>query len=95
MSQLLEYGTGGTAATGAGCNHWRKGAQAHGLQDFLTDNDFLCARGAGFGRKGNSNGVADAFLQQYGQSCGGSHNALAAHASLSQTEMQWVTATAA
>ena len=62
---------------------------------FLDRNDFLSARTAGLGGQGDSDGVADTFLQQYSQGSGRCHNTFATHASLGQTEMEWIAATAA
>ena len=90
LCQLLEIRAGGAAAAGAGDYHGREGAQAHGLQDFLGNDDFLRAVAAGFGRQGHANGITDAFLQQDTHRSGGGHDALAAHAGFGQSEMQGI-----
>ena len=41
FGKALEIITGGASAAGAGHDHGREGAQAHGLQNLLRDDDFL------------------------------------------------------
>ena len=78
LGQVLEEFRGGAATARAGGDHRRERTQSHGLQQFLRDHDFLGARGAGFGRERDADGVADAFLQQYRERGAGGDDALAA-----------------
>lgn len=41
LGQPLEVVACGAAASGASDHHWREGSKAHGLQDFLGNDDFL------------------------------------------------------
>src|SRR5690606_32429542 len=92
VGQFLEECAAGAPAARAGHDHRRKGAQVHGLEDFLRDDDFARAVPAGFGRERDANGVADALLQQHRQSGGRGDDALAAHAGLGQAQVQRVVA---
>ena len=92
LRQLLEELAGGAAATRAGGHHRRERAQAHGLQQFLRDDDFVGARLARLRRQRDADGVADAFLQQHRQRRRRGDDALAADAGLGQAEVQRVVA---
>ena len=92
VGQLLEGGRRRAAAAGTGDHHGRELAQAHGLQDFLADDDFARAVAARLGRERDADGVANAFLQQHGQGRRGRHDALAAHARFRQAQVQRIVA---
>ena len=62
------------------------------MQDFLSDYDFLGPAAARLRGERDADRVADAFLQQHRQRGGRGHDALAAHASLGQPQMQRVIA---
>ncbi|MNI35030.1 hypothetical protein D3C73_890410 [compost metagenome] len=59
----------------------------------MRHNRFAAAVAAGFRRQRNTDGVADALLQQHGQRGGGGHDALATHAGFGQAQMQGVITT--
>ena len=63
VRQILEHGRGGTPAARARCDQWHKGTQAHGLQNFLADDDFARAVATGLGRQRYPDGIANAVLQ--------------------------------
>jgi hypothetical protein len=86
--QLLEHGGGGAAAAGAGGDHRHKLPEAHHLQQFLGDNDFAGAVASGLRCQRDSDGVADARLQDDAHGRGRGDDALRAHAGLGQAQMQ-------
>ena len=57
-----------------------------------ADADFFGAVAAGRGGERDADGVADAFLQDHGQSSGGGDDAFGAHAGFGEAEMQRVVA---
>ena len=88
--QFLERGRGGAAAARTGRNQRHEGAEAHGVQQFLRDLNFQRAVAAGLGGERNADGVADTVLQQDAECGRGRHDALRAHASFGQAEMDGV-----
>ena len=92
IGKFLENSRGGAATAGACNDHRCEFAQAHRLQNFLRHYNLFRAIAAGLGGKRYADGVADPRLQQYRQRSGRGHNALAAHTSLGQSEMQRIIA---
>ena len=92
LGEFLEVGARRAATAGACDDHGREGPQAHGLQYFLRNDDFLGAIAARLGRQRDANRVADAFLQQNSDRGGGRDDALAAHARFGQPQVQRVIA---
>src|SRR5690554_6017132 len=92
VGELLKHRAAGAPASWAGHHHGSEGAQPHALQDLLCNLHLATPIAAGLWCKRNTNGVAYALLQQDRQGCGGSHNALAAHAGFGQAQMQGVIA---
>ena len=91
--QFLERGRGGAAATGACRDQRHEGTEAHGLQQFLRNLHFAGAVAAGLRRQRNTDGVADALLQQDTERRGRRHDALRAHAGFGEAEMDGVIGT--
>ena len=65
VGELLEECARGAPAARACDDQRRERAQAHGLQDFLRDDDFARAVAVRLGRQRNADRVADALLQQH------------------------------
>ena len=68
VGHFLEEGAGGASAAGTGGDLRGEAAQLERLQDLLADDDFLGAIAVGQRRERGADGVADAFLQQHGDS---------------------------
>ena len=92
LGQFLEDRAGGAAAARTGGDHRRERAQAHGLQDFLRDDDLARAVAVRLGRERNADRVADAFLQQHRHRRRRRDDALAAHAGFGQAQVQRIVA---
>ncbi len=86
--QLLEKCTCCPTASRAGSHHRRKGTKPHGLQNFLSDNNFLSPRTTRLRSQRNSDRVANAFLKQNGQGSRRCDNTFRPHACFSQAEMK-------
>src|SRR5437667_414088 len=94
FGQLLEIGAGGAAATRASDHHRRERAQAHGLEQLLSDGDLAGPVSAGLRSERDANRVADALLQQDPERGGGSHDAFCSHPRLGKPEVQRIVAAA-
>ncbi len=80
LGEFLKSGAGGAAATGACGNAGRKRAQAERLEQFAGCIDFFAAIAAGTWGERNTNGVADAVVEQNAERCCGPDEALGTHA---------------
>jgi hypothetical protein len=94
LCQFLEECTGRASATRAGDNHWCESAQPHGLQHLLGNDHLLRTLATGLWSQRNTNGIADALLQQYRHRRSRRDDAFRAHAGLGQAEVQGIIATA-
>src|SRR5205814_10558788 len=86
--QFLEGGASSAAATGAGSDAGREGAQAEGLEEFAGGVDLFATIAAGTRGEGDANGVADSLIKKDAQGGGGPDLALHAHAGFGKAEVQ-------
>ena len=81
-----------SSSTPAGGDLRGEAADAERLQDLLRGKDFFGAARAGFGREGDTDGVADACEQKRCETGGGGDDAFHAHAGFGESEVERVIA---
>src|SRR5690606_6524403 len=92
LGHLLEERAGRPAAARAGRDLRRDAADLERLEDLLRDTHLFRAVAAGPRRERDADRVANALVQQHGQTGGGGDDALGPHARLGQPEVQRVVA---
>src|SRR5215467_7069276 len=90
LRHLLEERGGRAPAAGARRDLRDEVAKAHGLEDLLGDLYLFGPIAARLRRERDADGVADAILEQDGESGCAGHDALGAHAGFREPEMQRV-----
>ena len=90
VGQMLEHGARCPPASGAGDNLRNERAEPHGLQNFLGYDHFAAAVAARLRGQRNTDGIADAFLQEHRQGGRGGDDAFRSQPRLGKSEMQGI-----
>ena len=94
LGKVLKSGAGGTATSRTSGDAGHKNPHPQGLQDFRCHDHFLGTRLTGLGCQRHTNRVANALLQQHGQSGRRSDRSLGTHTRFGQAQVQSIVATA-